>query len=77
MTSVPAKWVILIIINFYVDSDQRLKGCVNNINNINLWLKQNFDLINITKFTAANTGDPNQKLSFKPATTWPTYENII
>ena len=76
MTSVPAKWAILIAIDFYVDSDQRLEGCVNDISDIDLWLKQNFDPINITKFTAANTGDPNQKLPLEPATAWPTYENI-
>ena len=76
MTSIPAKWAILIGIDFNVDPAQRLEGCVNNIGDIDLWLKQNFDPINITKFTAANTGDLDQKIPLKPATAWPTYENI-
>lgn len=60
----------------YVDLEQRLEGSVNDINDIESWLRQKYDPINITAFLAAKTGDPAQTEPPGSPNSWPTYENI-
>ncbi|KAL8724775.1 MAG: hypothetical protein Q9181_006679 [Wetmoreana brouardii] len=76
MVSMPAKWIVLIAVDFYVELDQRLEGCVNDVNDLDSWLRQNHDPVSVTKFLAVNTGAPNQKIPAGPADTWPTRENV-
>ena len=76
MASVPAKWIVLIAVDFYVDLSQRLEGCVNDVNDLDSWLRQNHDPVSVTKFLATNTGAPSQKTPPGPPDTWPTRENV-
>ena len=76
MVSVPAKWALLIGIDFYVDPEQRLEGCVNDVNDLGLWLGQKYDPINISSFLAVNTGNPAQTEPPGSPTSWPITENI-
>jgi Caspase domain len=71
------KWAVLIGIDFYINRSQRLKGCVNDIEDMHLYLEKNYSSVNISKFIAADTNDSTQKTPSGPATSWPTYENIM
>ncbi|KAI4173849.1 MAG: hypothetical protein LQ346_008327 [Caloplaca aetnensis] len=76
MTFKPAKWIVLIAVDFYVDIDYRLKGCVNDADDFESWLKQSQDHVSVTKFLAVNTGDPDQTTPTGPADLWPTRGNV-
>lgn len=77
MTTLPAKWVVIIAIDFYVDPSRRLEGCVNDGEELHSWLNNNYHPVNITKLFAVNNGDPAQKSPLGDSVTWPTYENVI
>src|ERR1700753_806438 len=77
MESSPAKWAILVGIDFYIPAEQRPRGAVNDVEDISTILEQYFQPINITKYMAVDSGDPNQRFPQGPKVAWPTHENII
>ena len=70
------KWAVLIGIDFYINRNQRLKGCVNDIEAMRAYLEKNYSSVNITKFAAIDTNDSTQTTPSGPAASWPTYDNI-
>jgi hypothetical protein len=76
MATTPAKWVVIIAIDFYVDPRRRLEGCVNDGEDFHSWLKNNYHPVNVTKLFAVSTDDPAQKTPLGDAVSWPTYENV-
>jgi hypothetical protein len=77
MTSTPCIWAILIGIDFYIDHETRLKGAVNDVDDIQLWLSQNYTLGSLTKLIAIDRNETTQVEPDGPESSWPTYENII
>ncbi|KAI9776675.1 MAG: hypothetical protein M1816_005153 [Peltula sp. TS41687] len=73
----PEKWAVLVGIDFYINRDQLLKGCVNDIEDMSSYLEKNYSSVNITKFAAAiDTNDSTQTTPSGPVASWPTYDNI-
>ncbi|KAI9782886.1 MAG: hypothetical protein M1816_001667 [Peltula sp. TS41687] len=72
----PEKWAVLIGIDFYINRNLRLKGCVNDIEDMCSYLEKNYSSVKITKFAAIDTNDPTQTTPFGPSASWPTYNNI-
>ncbi|KAL8696655.1 MAG: hypothetical protein Q9224_002685 [Gallowayella concinna] len=77
MASKPTKWVVLIAVDFYADVDQRLEGCVNDVHDLESWLRQSQDPVTVTKFLAVNSGEIDQTIPPGPADLWPTCGNVI
>lgn len=70
------KWVILVGIDFYVDKDARLKGCVQDVEDVEKFLNDRYQNTNITTFLARVTGDSEQMFPAGEKSSWPTFENI-
>ena len=68
---------VLIGIDFYPQLINRLRGAVNDVNEIERILRKRYKDINIIKLVSAATGDLNQSSPSGPVTVWPTYENIV
>ena len=68
---------VLIGIDFYPDAANRLRGAVNDVNDTELMISDEYNDIEISKFVAPVTGDPDQATSpAGPAESWPTWENV-
>ena len=78
MASTPKRWILLIAVDFYVDTDKRLEGCVNDVSDLASWLRhqETYAPIHIKTLLAENTGDSGQKTPPGPVSTWPTLENF-
>ena len=80
---IPNFYALLIGIDFYFPHDlpdgryKNLRGCVQDINQVETYLKDTFNLIpdQIIKLTATASENPNQPK--EPLEILPTYENIV
>jgi hypothetical protein len=72
----PSKWVILIGLDFYVDHTRRLRGAVNDVVDVQLFLSRNHTIKSLTTLVASGTEDESQREPTGPETSWPTYENV-
>ena len=70
-------WVVLIGIDFYPEPVNRLRGAVNDVNEIERTLSESYQDIEITKLISAASGDLDQSSPSGPTIEWPTYENIV
>ena len=79
----PNFYALLIGIDFYFPHDlpdgryKNLRGCVQDINHVETYLKETFNLTpdQIIKLTASASENPNQPK--EPLDILPTYENIV
>jgi hypothetical protein len=75
-TSSPSKFAILIGLDFYVDHTQQLRGAVNDVDDVQLYLSRNHTFESLSRLVAVSTGDESQTEPTGPESSWPTYENI-
>ena len=70
-------WAVLVGLNFYPNPANRLLGAVNDIDDIELTLRDHYGTVKITKLVAAVTGEQNQIQPPGHSSSWPTWDNII
>ncbi|KAL9121380.1 MAG: hypothetical protein Q9187_002064 [Circinaria calcarea] len=69
-------WLVLIGIDFYPESANRLRGGVNDVNEIEITLQNRYKDLEIIKLVASVTGDSAQVEPPEPKGIWPTWENV-
>jgi Caspase domain len=75
-TNPPQKWAVLVGIDFYTVKKYRLRGAVNDVEDIASLFQQYYSPINIAKYVGRVSGDPNQQEPTGPKDIWPIYDNV-
>jgi Caspase domain len=76
MMTTSKKWIVLVGIDFYVDPKTRLRGAVNDVEDMHLYFTHHHDSLSIKRFTAISSGDKVQNVPAGPEESWPTHKNI-
>ena len=70
-------WVVLIGVNFYRCTSKTLKGAVNDVEKMELYLKGlGREPMELSTFTATSSQGSNSQIPIDDRSVWPTYENI-
>jgi hypothetical protein len=72
-------WILLVGIDFYFDKNYRLRGAVNDVSDIEEYLKEFYKGcmgVKATKLVASVTEDPGQEFPPEAENLWPTYDNF-
>ena len=69
-------WAVLIGLNFYPNLSNRLRGTINDIDDVETSLKAFYGAVNVMRFAAQVTGKADQTAPPGPPDQWPTFDNI-
>lgn len=70
------RWAVLIGVNFHPDPNNRLHGCVRDVNNIEACLREGPTPVTIVTMTASNSEVSDFLQPIEPEQSWPTYAHV-